>query len=42
MVNADRTPPDCPGGHDGMPESDAGRHLQNQLEILIQDFRRST
>ncbi|MFJ4282167.1 ABC transporter substrate-binding protein [Streptomyces massasporeus] len=25
-----------------MPESDAGRHLQNQLEILIQDFRRST
>ncbi|MFG3718498.1 ABC transporter substrate-binding protein [Streptomyces massasporeus] len=25
-----------------MPESDAGRHLQNQLELLIQDFRRST
>ncbi|MEV3968697.1 ABC transporter substrate-binding protein [Streptomyces sp. NPDC050698] len=41
MVNADRTPPECPGGHDGMPESDAGRLLHNQLEILIQDFRRS-
>ncbi|CAL9291419.1 MULTISPECIES: ABC transporter substrate-binding protein [Streptomyces] len=42
MVNADRTPPDCPGGHDGMPESGAGVHLQDQLEILIQDFRTST
>ncbi|MGW0989282.1 ABC transporter substrate-binding protein [Streptomyces sp. NPDC002486] len=42
MVKDARTPPDCPGGHDGMPESDAARHLQNQLEILIQDFRRST
>ncbi|MGA5897212.1 ABC transporter substrate-binding protein [Streptomyces venetus] len=41
MVNDDRTPPDCPGGHDGNPESGAGVHLQNQLEILIQDFRTS-
>ncbi len=42
MVNAERTPPDCPGAHDGMPASGAGLHIQDQLEILIQDFRTST
>lgn len=42
MVSIERTPPDCPGGHDGMPDSGAGLHLQDQLEILIQDFRTST
>src|SRR3712207_5767086 len=39
MVNSDRTPPVCPGGHEGTPDTGAGVHLQNQLEVLIQDFR---
>ncbi|MFD8152613.1 ABC transporter substrate-binding protein [Streptomyces sp. NPDC059720] len=42
MVNSDRTPPVCPGGHEGTPDTGAGVHLQNQLEVLIQDFRTST
>ncbi|MFD5338319.1 ABC transporter substrate-binding protein [Streptomyces hawaiiensis] len=42
MVSADRMPPNCPGGHDGTPDTGAGVHLQNQLEVLIQDFRTST
>ncbi|MFE1325541.1 ABC transporter substrate-binding protein [Streptomyces sp. NPDC058741] len=42
MVSADSMPPNCPGGHDGAPDTGAGVHLQNQLEVLIQDFRTST
>ncbi|MGI5379033.1 ABC transporter substrate-binding protein [Streptomyces sp. CA-251387] len=40
MVNAGRVP-DCSGGHRGLPVTGAGVHLQDQLEILIQDFRTS-
>ncbi|MFD0503183.1 hypothetical protein ACFQ0G_10200 [Streptomyces chiangmaiensis] len=32
---------DCPGNHDGAPETGAGVHVQNQLESVIQDFRTS-
>lgn len=40
MVNTGRVP-DCSGGHLGLPVTGAGVHLQDQLEVLIQDFRTS-
>jgi hypothetical protein len=40
MVNSDRVA-DCPGGHRGLPTTGAGVHLQDQLEILVEDFRTS-
>jgi ABC-type branched-subunit amino acid transport system substrate-binding protein len=40
MVHHGRVP-DCPGGHSGLPVTGAGVHLQDQLEILVEDFRTS-
>ncbi|WP_329241790.1 ABC transporter substrate-binding protein [Streptomyces sp. NBC_01478] len=40
MVTFGRVP-DCSGGHRGLPVTDAGVHLQDRLEILIEDFRTS-
>ncbi|WP_234342952.1 ABC transporter substrate-binding protein [Streptomyces fulvoviolaceus] len=42
MARDDRgIPPECRKGHAGMPETGAGFDLQDQLEILIQEFRTS-
>ncbi|HUR04734.1 MAG TPA: hypothetical protein VM347_19480, partial [Nonomuraea sp.] len=40
MVNHGRVP-DCSGGHPGLPVTGAGLHLQDQIEILVEDFRTS-